>query len=303
LNARNRILTEIKRIIFKEQRPFCFRDFAYPKRRPQEGKYAHGTVRNVFSTLRKEGRIELVYRSPQAFYTLTGIKFEKGMTPNYRGVLVRHQQDQLLKIFKVNKLDKPAIHDIRLLFNVKGLRNILLSNDNKSLIDQVDEKYNKDIRLKDIVHDDILVKTTVHNTDNVSVMIACSDNPVEIEDPVSLSKLTGGLTRVEERLKQEIDNYYSKKSDICEQESQRASIPYHMNWVVRMWHFGRDSSHAYSGQLFEITWKESLDTFHLYSKKKKKTTGTITVIRSELYEYPKVSLKDALKRKLDSLNI
>ncbi len=85
----------------------------------------------------------------------------------------------MIKTFKVTKLGKPIIHDVRLLFRVKGLRNILLSNDNRSIIDRVDEKFNKDIRLKDIIHDDIIVKTTVHNTDNVSVIIACSDNPIE----------------------------------------------------------------------------------------------------------------------------
>lgn len=271
MNAREYILSKINKIIFDEKRPFSYKDFVESSNNYSKVTYTHGTVRNVFSRLKKEGLIELAYRSPQAFYTLTGVKFEKGMTPNYRGVLVRHQQDQLLKIFRVNKLDKPAIHDIRLIFNVKGLRNILLSNYNKSLIDKVDEKYNKDIRLKDIVHEDITVKTTVHHTDNVSVMVACSDNPIVIENTISLSKLTGGLTRVEERLQQEINNYYSKlESHISEQEDNIASIPYHMDWVVKLWHFGRDSSHAYSGQLFEITYKEYLDIFHVYSKKRRK---------------------------------
>ncbi len=62
------------------------------------------------------------------------------MTPDYRGVGIRHQQEIILKIIKVNKMDKPAIHDIRLFFNVKGLRDILLSNNNTSLIDKVDER-------------------------------------------------------------------------------------------------------------------------------------------------------------------
>ncbi len=179
-------------------------------------------------------------------------------------------------MFKVTKLDRPAIHDVRLLFHVKGLKNILLSNDNRSIIDRVDEKSNKDIRLKDIVHDDIIIQTTVHNTDNVSVIIACSDNPIEIEDPLSLSKLTGGLTRVEERLQQEINYHYSKiTSNTSEQESQRVSIPYHMNRIVTMWHFGHDSSHSYSGESFEITWKESLDIlFHFYSKKRRMLKAT-----------------------------
>ena len=234
----------------------------------QEDKYARGTVRNVFSALKKEDLIEFVHRSPQAFYTLTGVRFEKGMTPSYRGVVIKYKQRRLLRIFKVTKMNKPAIHDIRLLFNVRGLRNILLYNNNTSMIDKVDEKFNKNIVLKDIIHDDLIIKTTVHNTENVTVMIACSENPIEIEDPIALSKLIGGLTRVEERLQQEINHHFKTNSDAKDEDSQKISIPYHMNWIVTMWHFGRDSSHSYSGQLIEITWKDGLDLFHVYSKKK-----------------------------------
>ena len=94
-------------------------------------------------------------------------------------------------------MDKPALHDIRLLFHVEDIRNILLCNNNGSMIDKIDEEYNKDITLKDIIEDDIVIKTTIHKTENVSVIIARSDNPIEILDSIALSKLTGGLTRVE----------------------------------------------------------------------------------------------------------
>jgi len=302
MNARTNILSKIQSIIYEEKRPFSYKDFIYSEDDSNEVKFAHGTIRNVFSSLKKEGLIELVYRSPQAFYTLTGVKFEKGMTPNYRGVCIKYKQGMLLKVFKITHMDNPAIHDIRLLFYVKGLRNILLRNKNVSIINKIDEKYNKDIILKDIVHDDIVIKTTVHNTENVSVMVACSDNPIKIEDAIGLSKITGGLTRVEERLQQEITHYSKTSSDMLDEESQKISIPYHMNWIVKMWHFGQDSSHSYSGELFEITWKETLETLNVYSKKKKKKKNIITIVRSELQEYPNIPLKEAIKSKLDLLN-
>ncbi len=78
------ILSEIRRIIFEEQRPFSCKDFVRSKDESDKANYVHGNVRNVFSSLKKEGLIKLVYRSPQAFYTLTGVEFEKGMTPSYR---------------------------------------------------------------------------------------------------------------------------------------------------------------------------------------------------------------------------
>ena len=115
-------------------------------------------------------------------------------------------------------MDKPAIHDIRLLFHVEGIRNILLRNNNESIIDEIDKNFNKDIKLKDIVHDDIVIKTTVYHTENVSVIITCSDNPIEIQDPVALSKLTGGLTEIEERLQQEINHYPKLGSNKLTQE-------------------------------------------------------------------------------------
>ncbi len=221
MNARDRILTRIHYIIYKEKRPFSFKDFIASDDGSNEGKYVHGTVRNIFSQLKKEGLIELVCRSPQAFYTLTGVNFEKGMTPNYRGVAIKNTQYIMHSFFKSNKMDKPAIHDIRLLFKVKGIRNILLCNNNGSMIDKIDEEHNKDITLKDIIQDDIVIKTTVHKTENVSVIIACSDNPIEIEDPVALSKLTGGLTRVEERLQQEINHYSISRSNTLDQETNK----------------------------------------------------------------------------------
>lgn len=45
-------------------------------------------------------------------------------------------------------------------------------------------------------------------------------------------------------------------------------IPSHMNWIVKMWYFNRDSSYGYGGERFEMYWKEVLDVFRVYSKKK-----------------------------------
>lgn len=288
-------------IVYKKGIPFSYEDFLEVEYDSKIYKFTHGTIRNIFSQLKKEGRIKLVYRSPQAFYSLSEVTFEKGMTPNYRGVLHKYNQAMLLKIFKVTNLDKPAIHDIRLLFHLKGLRNVILTNNNSNIIEDIDNKHNKDIKLKEIRQDDLIIRTTIHNTENVSVMIACSDNPIEIEDPISLSKLISGLTRVEERLQQEINHYLNSHLEKSVEIHRNTSISSHMNWVVKMWHFGQDSSHKYCGDLFDITLKEGLDIFHIYSKKKKKAKN-ITIIRSELPEYPNVSLKEAIKNKLNLLN-
>ena len=63
-----------------------------------------------------------------------------------------------------------------------------------------------------------------------------------------------------------------------------------------MWHFGQDSLIGYSGEKFEIPWKEGLQLFRVYSKEipNKKTMK----IRKETQEYPSKSLEDAFMDKL-----
>ena len=50
-----------------------------------------------------------------------------------------------------------------------------------SLIKNKDITSNKDITLQDIDLVDHLVKTTVHNTNTVSVIVACTFNPIPID--------------------------------------------------------------------------------------------------------------------------
>lgn len=42
-----------------------------------------------------------------------------------------------------------------------------------------------------------------------------------------------------------------------------------MTWVVTMWHFGQDSLTDYTGEMFQIPWKEGIELFRMYSKKSK----------------------------------
>ncbi len=119
MNGKQLLLSRMPYIVYKKGIPFNYEDFLEFEYNSKIYKFTAGTIRNILSSLKKEGRIKLVYRSPQAFYTLSEVKFEKGMTPNYRGVVQKYNQAMLIKIFKVTNLDKPAIHDIRLLFNVK----------------------------------------------------------------------------------------------------------------------------------------------------------------------------------------
>jgi hypothetical protein len=271
MNGKQMLFRKMRQIVLLEKRPFTYKELEIFNLNGKAYSFANGTVRNVCSQLRKEGRIELVYRSPQAFLTIKGVKFEKGMTPNYRGVAINNTIQKYLKLFKIHKLDYPAIHDIRLKFYSDKILERLKSTNSK-LIVSIDAHNNKDTVLKDIIIDNIKIKSTIHNTGTISVMIACSDNPIPF-DIYGLTKLSSCLTRVEERLISEMEDYFSVNSkDRCDAllYHDNELIPYHMNWIVTMWHFGQDSLVLKTTGLdFDLTVKELTDLCHVYSKKRK----------------------------------
>ena len=129
------------------------------------------------------------------------------------------------------------------------------------LVNSIDLQNNRDITLHDINLKDHTIKTTVHRTDTVSVMVSCSGNPIPI-DVMGLAKLTSGLTRVEEGLRMlhgfgdadggDGGNGEPKRRGNRPSPLSKHRIPDHMSWTVTMWHFGQDSLTGYSGQMFEV---------------------------------------------------
>jgi hypothetical protein len=270
MKAKDSIFLKLKEIVEQTGNDVTYKDFISFDLLGIHYSYTQGTIRNNFSILRKEDKIELVCRSPIAFYTLAGMKYEKEMTYRYRGVQ-NEIVDAYIKVFKIHGLNDPAIHDIRLKFTIPNISNILVLM-KSDLISSIDKTSNKDIKLKDIPLKDIVVKTTVHHSDVITVMIACSENPISF-DSMGLSTLTSALTRVEERIQRELDIYFHRPLTDCigsECNDGSSTVPNHMTWIVTMWHFGQDSSPGFSGKAFDITWKEVHDFYHVYSKKRKK---------------------------------
>jgi hypothetical protein len=73
--------------------------------------------------------------------------------------------------------DKHALYDIRYRFKVDKIWAAIVAN-------QPELKPNdasKDISLDPIVTHDLIIKTTIHHTDTVSVIVACSLNPIAID--------------------------------------------------------------------------------------------------------------------------
>ena len=174
MNAEEIILMKMADIVFVEKRPFSFRDFLSFEYEGRPYKFKHGTIRNIFSTLQERGDIEYDYRAGPTFYTLPGIKFGKPVTMNHTegsGGRLNPKQRTFLQCLREIPMDKPVIHDIRLSFSFKHLWYILSASSNP-LIKNKDTASNKDITLQDIDLGDHVIKTTVHNTSTVSVIVA-----------------------------------------------------------------------------------------------------------------------------------
>jgi hypothetical protein len=94
--------------------------------------------------------------------------------------------------------DKHALHDIRFRFKVDNIWTAIASNHPELRPNKV----SKDISLEPIVTHDLTIKTTIHHTDTVSVIVVivgCSLNPVAANIK-GLGRLSNALTRVKERL-------------------------------------------------------------------------------------------------------
>ena len=74
------------------------------------------------------------------------------------------------------------------------------------LIKNIDARINKYITLRKIGLEDHIIKTTVHNTSTVSVIVAYTLNPIPIY-MLGLVKLSSSLARVEDRLQLLVDEY------------------------------------------------------------------------------------------------
>jgi hypothetical protein len=324
----------MEHIVRVERRPFSQWDFLSFDHKGKSYNFEDTTIRNSFSKLRKQGKIELVYRTTLAFHTLKGVKVGKTMTPDHTGGAsintvtatvdttarkshvahsearkhssiyrpLNYKQHRFLQFLLNIPMDIDGIHNVRLNFTAKGLYEILpLYNDFKYLIKDVDVKTNRDIVLHDLNFGDHIIKATVHRTGTVSVMVSCSKTTIPI-DIVGLAKLTGSLTQLKERLQSVVDEYVRitlKSSQRSDSLITRGPIPNCMTWITTMWHFGRDSLTTYNGEMFEISWEDALGLFRVYSKQ----FGKKTKIRKELQEFPRRPWSEVFMERLPGVDI
>ena len=277
----NAIQEHMAFIVFSEGRPFTFRDFLQFKVGEKEYRISHGTFRNKILALKKAGVVELDFNSGIAFFTLKGHRFGKAVTPNHTVV----HNDPVYKMLQEIPFDKQSIHDIHLSFNVANIWQIFSVNPNFHR-----NKRSQDITIPTWNKNNALLRTLIHKTNTVSVTIACSLEPISL-DPSGIINLFNLLVRVEEKLQFFLDN-----SSLVNHNKKYISIPEYKEWVVTMWHFGRDASVEYSGERFCISVENLQDILtRIYVK----DFNGKNRIRIERQEYPRMPVADAIEQKLN----
>jgi hypothetical protein len=281
------VMQRIKEIVLNEHRPASFLDFL-PSFEIEGNEYhiTHGTLRNIFSSLRRTRQIQIAFKTNQTFYTLPGITFgrSKMMTRYHTGVPSSADNDSIYRLIQDLPLGRKALHDIHLRFNVKDSWSVL------SMLSFKIDSVSKDIRLPVWDIRDLSIKTTVHKTDTVSVVVGGSYYPVAV-DFNGLIRLSNALTIVEERLSKLIQA--TRKQD-----DGRLLVPDHMGWIVTMWHFGADGVTEYAGEKFSCTWEVGQNA--LVRAYTKDFRDGKTHIRLEKQEYPRKILACAIEEKLNS---
>lgn len=317
------MLKRVKHIINNERRTFSFKDFLHFEVDGKEHTMTQGTFRNKISKLRDMRIVELAYNSGIAFYTLTGIKITRLMTPNHIGIqpLLQHirrvpglRKHPLYKLVKHHPFDRAAVHDIHLKLTVVGLWSILSKNivtsrtgangnrirnvnrNSGSLCILETDPYSKDIRLERRSINELDIQVTVHHTDIVTVIIGCSFAPIVV-DEIGVIRLSDALAKIEEGLSQLIKQCGTDAECNTDNENNaRIYVPNHMSWIVTRWDFGVDGLVTYTGPPFFFSWGSSKNVLIvIYTKEW--TKGDYR-IRVEIQEFPDKSLGEALKEKL-----
>jgi hypothetical protein len=253
----------------------------------------YGTLRNIFSSLRRTRQIQIAFKTNQTFYTLPGITFGR-MTPYHTGVLSSSSaanNDSLYRLIQDLPIGKNALHDIHLRFNVEGIWSLLSASGSFKI-----NSFSKDIRLPVWEIRGLSIKTTVHSTDTVSVVVGGSYYPIAV-DFNGLMRLSNALTSVEERLSNLIQESSISPTPTGKQDDGRL-VPDHMGWIVTMWHFGVDGLTEYTGEKFSCTWEVGQNA--LIRAYAKDFRDGKTHIRLERQEYPRRSLAYAIEEKINS---
>ena len=277
------LLKRLEYINEVEYRPASYKDFEEFEVDGKLYKLKNSTLRNRFSVLKNEGRIERYYNSRASFFVIKGVRFGKQRTQH---AMTEHSISQLSDAIQLLPKESKGVHDIHTSFQVLDIWQVL----SESKRFKVNE-HNKGILLSPFNIDALKITANIHHTDTMTVTVACSKNPVstEIDDVNGVIRLAAALGRTQERIQRIVDE--------CGQSLpggyESIPIPDSGTWKVTMWHLAVDTPN-YKEVKTSMTWKDARGVLlREYSKKKEGK------LRKERQEYPKTSLAEAGKRVLN----
>jgi hypothetical protein len=277
------LLKRLKYINEVEYRPACYKDFEEFEVDGKLYRLKSGTLRNKFSVLINEGRIERYYNSRASFFVKKGVRFGK-----QRAIqdMTELSISQLSEAIQLLPKESKGLHDIHTSFQVLDIWQ-LLSESRRFKVNE----HNKGILLSPINIDGLKITANIHHTDTVTVTVACSRNPVstKIDDVNGIVRLAAALGRTQERIQRIIDE--------CGQSLpggyETIPIPDSNAWMITMVHFAVDTPN-YNEVKTCIAWKDAQGVLlREYNKKKEGT------LRKERQVYPKICFNDMQKRFAD----
>ena len=271
------LLKRLRYINGIECRPASYKDFEEFEVDGKLYKLKNSTLRNRFSVLKNEGRIERYFNSRASFFVIKGVKFGKQHTQH---AMTEHRISQLSEVIQQLPEESEGLHDIHTSFKVPDIWTIL-SESKRFKIDE----HNKGILLPHFNIDGLKITAIVHHTDTVTVTVACSKNPVttKIDDANGIIRLAAALARTQERIQRTADECGNSLPGGYE----NILIPDSGTWMVTMWHLGVDTPNYKEANIC-LTWKDAQGVLlREYSKKKEEK------LRRERQEYSRKSLAEA----------
>jgi hypothetical protein len=272
----------LKWILQDPTRPYCSKDLMDALQITSKG-----SARNINLGLKKRGLIELYSRSLYAFYKLRTTdqsKMRKPVTISRMGVngVKRLKVDLVAMLEHIPVEELGRVHDVHLKFTVDGLYDPLLIPKKYAV-----NPYSKDISFGSFVWSKYRSGSVfLHHNGTVSVILDCSDCPVEV-DTMGFVSMAGFLGGVRYELLNACKMIGTELSD--------SSIPLVDFWIVTMWHYGKDSAQEFSGEAFNITfkmWCGELARIYVHEQEESRK------VRFEVTQTPKKPIHEILANKL-----
>jgi hypothetical protein len=258
--------------------PFCFLDF--------KGKYAHGTIRNAFSSLQRKRLIRLYCRSGVAFYVLSSGKPKtpsEKVTTGRKGGVRELRVDFEAFLDSLEWEDLCRVHDVDLGSRIGGVYELFLKNGIGQLVER-----SLDIQFGSFVWSTgRVLHVTLHRSGMVIARLKCAECPVTVSLD-SLTSLAAFLGGIRVRL---VVKAVSLDPDFTED-----LVPDVSDWTVLQWHYGRDGVYEISGPAFNVsfrTWFGELARIYMRHEGK-----LLFKPRIEVLEKPRKSLALAFAEKI-----